>query len=208
MRPDLTPPPKLSPGDRVAVLSLSFAAPAVFPAVHEQAMRRLRAEFGLEPVEYPTTRRLNADPRDRAADLMAAFADPGIAGLLATIGGDDLLTVLPFLDPELVVANPKPLAGYSDNTNLLNWLWNLGLASWHGGSIMVDLGRGGGLNPPAASPPTTDPARSRTLRSSAQPPEPSRSHQPGRPIPQASHLPRGSLPVWVPTHPMAPSGAP
>jgi hypothetical protein len=41
---------------------------------------------------------------------MAAFADPGIAGLLATIGGDDLLTVLPFLDPELVVANPKPFA--------------------------------------------------------------------------------------------------
>ncbi len=150
MRPDLTPPPKLSPGDRVAVLSLSFAAPAVFPAVHEQAMRRLRAEFGLEPVEYPTTRRLNADPRDRAADLMAAFADPGIAGLLATIGGDDLLTVLPFLDPELVVANPKPFAGYSDNTNLLNWLWNLGLASWHGGSTMVHLGRGGGLNPVSA----------------------------------------------------------
>jgi muramoyltetrapeptide carboxypeptidase LdcA involved in peptidoglycan recycling len=97
MRPGLTPPPRLSPGDRVAVLSLSFAAPEVFPAGHEQAMRRLRAEFGLEPVEYPTTRRLNADPRDRAADppdraadLMAAFADPGIAGVLTTIGGDDL----------------------------------------------------------------------------------------------------------------------
>ena len=144
------PPTRLSPGDRVAVLSLSFAAPALFPAVHEQAMRRLRAEFELEPVEYPTTRRLNADPRDRAADLMAAFADPGIAGLLATIGGDDLLTVLPFLDPELVVAQPKPFAGYSDNTNLLNWLWNLGLASWHGGSTMVHLGRGGGLNPVSA----------------------------------------------------------
>ncbi len=150
MRPDLTPPPKLSPGDRIAVLSPSFAAPAVFPAVHELAMRRLRADFGLEPVEYPTTRRLDAAPRDRAADLMAAFADPGIAGILATIGGDDQLTVLPFLDPELAVANPKPFAGYSDNTNLLNWLWNLGLASWHGGSTMVHLGRGGGLHPVSA----------------------------------------------------------
>ena len=29
MRPDLLPPPKLTPGDRVAVLSPSFAAPAV-----------------------------------------------------------------------------------------------------------------------------------------------------------------------------------
>jgi muramoyltetrapeptide carboxypeptidase LdcA involved in peptidoglycan recycling len=151
MRPEFRPPPKLTPGDRVAVLSLSFAAPAVFPAVHEQAMRRLRADFGLEPVEYPTTRRLGATPQDRAADLMAAFADPGIAGLLATIGGDDQLTVLPFCDPDLVAAHPKPFAGFSDNTNLLNWLWNLGLASWHGGSTMVHLGRGGGLHPLSAA---------------------------------------------------------
>ena len=151
MRPRLIPPPKLSPGDRVAVVSPSFAATAVFPAVHEQSMRRLRTDFGLEPVEYPTTRRLHAAPRDRAADLMAAFADPGIAGILATIGGDDQLTVLPFLDPDLVAANPKPFAGYSDNTNLLNWLWQAGLASWHGGSTMVHLGRGGGLHPVSAT---------------------------------------------------------
>ena len=150
MRPDLTSPPRLTPGDRVAVLSPSFAAPAVFPAVHELAMRRLREDFGLEPVEYPTTRRLNATPRDRAADLMAAFADPAIAAVLATIGGDDQLTVLPFLDPDLVAAHPKPFAGYSDNTNLLNWRWHLGLASWHGGSTMVHLGRGGGLHPVSA----------------------------------------------------------
>jgi muramoyltetrapeptide carboxypeptidase LdcA involved in peptidoglycan recycling len=114
-------------------------------------MRRLRTDFGLQPVEYPTTRRLHSAPWDRAADLMAAFADPGIAGVLATIGGDDQLTVLPFLDPDLVAANPKPFAGYSDNTNLLNWLWNQGLAGWHGGSTMVHLGRGGGLHPISAT---------------------------------------------------------
>jgi len=150
MRPSLVPPPKLRPGDRVAIVSLGFAAPAVFPAVHELAMRRLRTEFGLEPVEYPTTRRLDASPRDRAADLMAAFTDPGVAGILATIGGDDQLAVLPFLDPDLVAAHPKPFAGYSDNTNVLNWLWQLGLAGWYGGSTMVHLGRGGALHPVSA----------------------------------------------------------
>lgn len=147
MRPTFAKPDKLSAGDRVAVISPSFAAPGMFPAVHDLAMRRLREEFGLEPVEYPTTRQLGASPRDRAADLMAAFADPGIAAVLATIGGDDQITVLPFLDPDVVVANPKPFAGYSDNTNLLNWLWNLGVASYHGGSTMVHLGRGAGLHP-------------------------------------------------------------
>ncbi|WP_372459606.1 hypothetical protein [Agromyces cavernae] len=37
----LVHPPKARPGDRVAVVPASFAAPAAGPAVHEQAMRRL-----------------------------------------------------------------------------------------------------------------------------------------------------------------------
>src|SRR4029453_1869651 len=95
-----------------------------FPELHEQAMRRLRADFGLEPVEYPTTRRLNASATDRAADLMAAFADPDIRAVLATIGGDDQITVLPHLDPKPFRADPKPFFRYSANTNLLNRLWS------------------------------------------------------------------------------------
>src|SRR6185295_11614851 len=99
-----------------------------------------------EPVEYPTTRELGASPADRAADLMAAYADPAIRAVLATIGGDDQITVLPHLDPEPFRADPKPFFGYSDNTNLSNWLWHHGVASYHGGSTMVHLGRGGGLH--------------------------------------------------------------
>jgi muramoyltetrapeptide carboxypeptidase LdcA involved in peptidoglycan recycling len=147
MAPELTVPPKLKPGDRVAVVSPSYAAPARYPALHEQAMRRLREEFGLEPVEYPTTRRLDAPAADRAADLTAAYADPAVRAVLATIGGDDQITVLPHLDPAPFRADPKPFLGYSDNTNLLNWLWAHGVAGYHGGSTMVHLGRGAGLHP-------------------------------------------------------------
>lgn len=150
MRPEFLVPAKLSAGDRVAVVSPSFAAPGRFPAVHDLAMRRLRDDFGLVPVEYPTTRRLGSSPQDRAADLMAAFADPGIGAILATIGGDDQLTVLPYLDPAVVAGNPKAFVGYSDNTNLLNWLWNQGIAGYHGGSTMVHVGRGGRLHPVSA----------------------------------------------------------
>jgi len=147
MRPDLTTPAKLSPGDPVAVVSPSWAAPGRFPGVHEVAMRRLKEEIGLEPVEYPTTRQLGASPQARAGDLMSAFADPSIKAVLATIGGDDQITVLPFLDPAVVAANPKAFFGYSDNTNLLNWLWNAGVAAYHGCNTMVHLGRPGGLHP-------------------------------------------------------------
>lgn len=138
----LTAPRKLTAGDRVAVLSPSVAAPAIGPAVHDQAMRRLADLTGLVPVEYPTTRQLGASAQERAADLNAAFGDPTIRGVLATLGGDDQVTVIAHLDPELVRADPKPFLGYSDNTNLLNWLWCHGVSSFYGGSTQVHLGAG------------------------------------------------------------------
>jgi len=139
---DLHAPRKAKPGDKVAVLSPSFAAPAIGPEVHEQALRRLEAVTGLVPVEHPTTRRLNATARDRAADVNAAFADPEIRAVLATIGGEDQITVVPHLDADLARADPKPFLGYSDNTNLLNWLWTNGVAAFYGGSTQVHLGSG------------------------------------------------------------------
>lgn len=135
-------PPKAEPGDRVAVLSPSFAAPGFAPEVHEQAMERLANITGLEPVEYPTTRRLGASAQERAADLTAALADPEIRAVLATIGGDDQITVVPHLDPDVVRVDPKPFLGYSDNTNVLNWLWTEGIAGFYGGSTQVHLGPG------------------------------------------------------------------
>ncbi len=142
MAHSLVHPAKAEPGDRVAVLSPSFAAPGVAPEVHEQALRRLVEVTGLVPVEYPTTRRVDATAQDRAADLNAAFADPQIRAVLATIGGEDQITVVPHLDAAAVRADPKPFLGYSDNTNILSWLWTQGVAGFYGGSTQVQLGPG------------------------------------------------------------------
>jgi hypothetical protein len=54
-----TYPEKPRPGDRAAVLSPSVGLPAVFPAVYEQGLRRIREVFGLVPVECSTTRKIN-----------------------------------------------------------------------------------------------------------------------------------------------------
>ena len=146
MTHEIVAPRRCRPGDKVAVVSPAWAAPAFFPEIHEQAMRRVRDVLGLVPVEYPTTRVVSS-PQERAADLMAAFADPDIRAVLATIGGDDQITVLRHLDPEVVRADPKPFVGYSDNTNLLNWLWFHGVEGVHGGSTQVQLGPGPAPDP-------------------------------------------------------------
>jgi muramoyltetrapeptide carboxypeptidase LdcA involved in peptidoglycan recycling len=139
-------PPKPRPGDRVAIVSPSSGLPEIFPAPYELGLRRLREDFRLVPVEYPATRRMGASPRERAADLHAAFADPEIKAIIVSIGGDDQITVLPHLDADLIRANPKPFFGYSDNTNLLTYLGNLGIVSYHGGSVMCEFGRPGAMH--------------------------------------------------------------
>ncbi|MCV7511866.1 LD-carboxypeptidase [Micrococcus luteus] len=147
MTQSLVHPPKAQPGDRIAVVSPSFAAPGFAPAVHEQAMRRLAEVTGLEPVEYPTTRQLGASPESRARDLNAAFADPQIRAVIATVGGEDQITVIGHLDAEGLRTDPKPFLGYSDNTNLHQWLWGHGVASFYGGSTQVHLGPGPAVDP-------------------------------------------------------------
>lgn len=104
----LVHPAKAKPEDRIAVLSPSFAAPGAFPAVHEQAMRRLAEVTGLVPVEYPTTRQLGATPQARAADLNAAFSDPEVRAILAVIGGEDQIRVIPTSTPNSRGATRSP----------------------------------------------------------------------------------------------------
>ncbi len=67
-------PAKPSPGDRVAVLSPAAGLPAVLPLPHELGVRRLARDFGLKPVEYPTTRRLDASARTAAAYRVRGFS--------------------------------------------------------------------------------------------------------------------------------------
>lgn len=143
-------PPKPSPGDRIAVISPSSGLAELFPRPYELGLQRLREEYGLVPVEYPTTRKTGTSPQDRADDIHAAFADPDIKAVIAAIGGDDQITVLPLLDRELIRANAKPFFGMSDNTNLLAYLRNAGIVGYHGAMVMCELGRPGAMHPQTA----------------------------------------------------------
>ena len=147
MKVPLLSPPKASHGDRIAIVSPSFAAPGIAPAIHEQALARLESLTGLVPVELPTTRRLGATARERAADIMEAFTDETIRAILATIGGDDQIIVIPHPDAETIANHPKPFIGYSDNTHLHHFLTACGMRSFYGGSTQVHIGPGPRVDP-------------------------------------------------------------
>jgi len=137
---------KLQKGDKVAVLSPSFAAPAIFPKVFELGLQRIRDEFGLEPVEYPATRKLNASTEERTRDIIAAFSDPEIKAVLASIGGDDQVTYIYKMSPEVFLKNPKPFLGYSDNSHLCNFLFQLGIPSYYGACVMTQFAMQGEMD--------------------------------------------------------------
>ncbi|WP_366525369.1 LD-carboxypeptidase [Propioniciclava sp.] len=57
--------------------------------------------------------------------------------ILTTIGGEDEITVIPHLDASTARSDPKPFLGYSDNTNILGWLWTQVVPGFYGGATQV-----------------------------------------------------------------------
>jgi muramoyltetrapeptide carboxypeptidase LdcA involved in peptidoglycan recycling len=139
----LIKPPALHTGDRVAIVSPSWGGPSVFSARYEAGKKRLEEIFGLQVVEMPHTRGpaqfLFDHPKARADDLMQAFADPSIKGIFASIGGEDSIRLLPYLDFDLMRKNPKVFMGYSDTTILHFACLKAGLSSFYGPSVMVEF---------------------------------------------------------------------
>jgi muramoyltetrapeptide carboxypeptidase len=58
------------------------------------------------------------DPRKRAADLTAMFADDEVDVVQALQGGYGSAQTIPYIDFDVIAANPKPFVGYSDITAL------------------------------------------------------------------------------------------
>lgn len=154
-----TKPRKLRAGDTIAVVSPSWGGPSVFPQIYECGLQVLQDRFGLRIKEYPTARAdatwLYHHPQARADDINAAFADPDARAIMASIGGDDSVRILPYLDPAVIQANPKILMGFSDTTTLLTYCNQLGLVTLNGPSIMAGFAQIGSLPPAFAEHLTT-----------------------------------------------------
>jgi muramoyltetrapeptide carboxypeptidase LdcA involved in peptidoglycan recycling len=148
--PHLIKPKRLVAGDIVATVSPSWGGPGALPQRYQAGKAALEHTFGVRVVEMPHTLAppdwVAQNPRARADDLMAAFADPDIAGIFATIGGEDCIRLLPFLDLQVIAANPKVFLGFSDTTALHLACYAAGVISFYGPSIMAGFAENGGMH--------------------------------------------------------------
>ena len=148
---DLIKPKALKAGDTIAVVAPSWGGPGTFPQRYEAGKRQLAEAFGVNVIEMAHTLKpadwVSQNPQARAEDLIAAFADPNIHGIIAAIGGDDSIRLLPHLDLDVIRQNPKVFMGYSDTTSLHFACMAAGLSSFYGPSIMSGFGENGGLFP-------------------------------------------------------------
>lgn len=139
--------PKLQKGDKVAIVSPSFAASAVWPHVHELGLKRLREVFELEPVVYSATAKLDATTEEKSEDLMSAFSDSSIKAVISTLGGDIQVTYIKNLPNELFANNPKPFFGFSDNSHFANFLFLNEIPSFYGAALFTQFAHQNEMNP-------------------------------------------------------------
>ena len=128
-------PPKLKKGDEIRIIAPSGSLTRVRTDVLERSLAYLD-ENGFR-VTYSTNCRemdsfSSSSVESRAADLHEAFADPDVKAVMACIGGFNVNQILPYIDYDLIRANPKILCGYSDITALLNAVYaRTGLVTYH-----------------------------------------------------------------------------
>lgn len=133
-RPPVLRPRALAPGATVALVSP--ASPASDPEGVDVAVEVVES-LGYRARPMPNVARrdmyLAGSDAERAADLNAAFGDPGVDAVWCVRGGYGSSRLLPLVNYDVVRQRPKPLIGYSDATALLNAVERLtGLVTFHG----------------------------------------------------------------------------
>lgn len=142
---NLIKPKKLNAGDIVTTVSLSWGGAGDKELLwrYNLGKKRLQEQFGLQVVEMPNTLKgseyLYSHPEKRAEDLMKAFSDKSIKAIFSCIGGYESVRMLPYIDFNIIAANPKIFIGYSDTTITHYICLKAGLSSFYGPSVLAEL---------------------------------------------------------------------
>lgn len=141
---ELIKPLKLNKGDTIATISPcnGWAGDADIRWKYELGVKRLE-NIGLNVVPAPNSLKghefLSKNPKALAEDIMWAFENKNIKAIIANVGGNDSIKVIPHIDISSIKNNPKIFTGYSDVMNLHILCYKCGLSSFYGDNLLEPI---------------------------------------------------------------------
>jgi muramoyltetrapeptide carboxypeptidase len=143
---DVIRPQALRVGDTIGIFTPSYPANVAFRSKYSHG-RRVLHKMGFHVVEGELTARgtgqgyRSGTPEARAREFMELFENPDVRALIATIGGSNSSSMIPYLDFGVIAANPKIVCGYSDVTALhMALLTQAKLSGFYGPAVMPSFG--------------------------------------------------------------------
>ncbi|MDP2571728.1 LD-carboxypeptidase [Vibrio penaeicida] len=137
-------PPALKLGDKIGFFSPSSPATVFAPERFERAKKYL-SEKGYVLVEGRLTGQSDSyrsgSIQERADELNALIRDPEVRCIMSTIGGNNSNSLLPYIDYDALLNDPKIIIGYSDVTALLLGIYTkTGLVTYYGPALVASFG--------------------------------------------------------------------
>lgn len=129
-------PNKLNKGDYIGVI-----APSNY--IKEDDLEYINASIALMEASgfrikfgkyvFENTLKYGTAPQKRAEDINKMFADKEIKAIMCVKGGEDSNSTFDYIDFDVIKNNPKIICGFSDNTSILDVIYDrTGLVTFHG----------------------------------------------------------------------------
>ncbi len=148
----LLKPKALKKGDTIASISLSWGGAGIFQKRYQQGVKQLEETFGIHVIPTPHALALPEEiyshPDWRLEDMMWAFENQEVSGILTNIGGDDTIRMLPLMTEkhfEIIRNNPKIFLGMSDTTVNHMMCFKAGVTSFYSPTLLFGYAENGGI---------------------------------------------------------------
>jgi muramoyltetrapeptide carboxypeptidase len=135
-------PPALRPGDLIGVVAPASNIKPDLLAEGVRELERLGFRVTHRPDITSSFRYYSGTDERRAAEFLQMLLNPEVRAIFCARGGYGSGRLIPYIEQELVRANPKIVVGSSDLTILLSFLDRSGIASFHGPMVATSMRHG------------------------------------------------------------------
>ena len=131
-------------GDTIGIFSPSSPITHLCPIRFQRAKDFLKNK-GFEIIEGSLTGKTDfyrsGSIKERAEELNELIRNPKVKCIMSTIGGMNSNSILPYIDYEAFMKNPKIIVGYSDATAILLAIYaQTGISTYYGPALVASFG--------------------------------------------------------------------